>query len=150
VILGVDPGRDKFGFAYVREGELLFSGIAPTGALFLLRRALEEGDPALLGGYGREGSPESVQGAVDRVALGNGTGCALFAAALKGLPIRCDRTDERGTTLEARTLYRRLHPSRGLGRLCPAGFFVPPRDVDDLAAWAIALRLSRGGPVRED
>ena len=48
--------------------------------------------------------------------------------------------DERNTTLEARSLYWRLHRPGIFVRLLPEGMRVPPRVIDDLAAWAVALR----------
>jgi hypothetical protein len=49
-------------------------------------------------------------------------------------------TDERMTTLEARGLYWALHPPRGMYRIIPKSLRVPPRNLDDLAAWAIIQR----------
>ena len=48
--------------------------------------------------------------------------------------------EEYGTTLEAREIYWRLHAPRGLMKLVPTSLRTPPRNVDDLAAYAILLR----------
>ena len=145
LILGLDPGRDKVGFAASDlSGELWFSGILPArefeGWLVRLRssecchaglfvpQVLEDGNSG-------EGVPVAV-------ALGNGTCCGELAAALRKADLRCRIlcVDERGTTLEARQLYWRLHRPGWWQRLLPSSMRVPPRPLDDLAAWAIALR----------
>jgi hypothetical protein len=75
-----------------------------------------------------------------RVVLGDGTGSRALAAALRGLGLHPEAVDERGTSEHARVLYWRRHPPRGVGRLVPVGLRVPPRAIDDFAAYAIALR----------
>jgi hypothetical protein len=75
--------------------------------------------------------------------LGDGTGAREFAAAVGDFPFELERVREKGTTLEARNLYWNLHPPKGWLRLVPQSLIVPPRDVDDLAAWAIALRYKQ-------
>ena len=44
-------------------------------------------------------------------------------------------------TLEARELYRLLHPPRGWRKLLPPTLFPPSRDLDDLAAWGVVRRF---------
>ncbi|MDR2779856.1 MAG: endonuclease, partial [Synergistaceae bacterium] len=63
-----------------------------------------------------------------------------YEKQLRGRKIDYVVADERMTTLEARELYWRIHPPRGLSRLIPVSLRVPPRSVDDLAAWAIMRR----------
>jgi hypothetical protein len=48
-----------------------------------------------------------------------------------------ETADEYGTTLKGRELYWKLHPPKGLWKLVPTSLRTPPRDIDDLAAWAI-------------
>ena len=48
---------------------------------------------------------------------------------------------EKNTTLEARQLYWKYHPPKGLWRFIPTSLRVPPVPVDDLAAIVIALRF---------
>ena len=48
--------------------------------------------------------------------------------------------DEYRTTDEARKLYWKIHPPRGLWRLVPTTMRVPPVPVDDLVAVILARR----------
>jgi hypothetical protein len=75
-----------------------------------------------------------------RVVHGDGTGSRDLAAALRAAGLRPEAVDERGTSERARALYWRRHPPRGMGRFVPVGMRVPPRPIDDFAAYAIALR----------
>ena len=77
------------------------------------------------------------------VLVGDGTGSAGVLARLRKRGLEPYVVDEEGTTLEARALYFRDHPARGLARLVPAGMRSPPRTIDDYAAYAIALRWLR-------
>lgn len=74
------------------------------------------------------------------VLVGDGTGHRQVAAALRRRGFEPRIVDERNTTLEARSLYFRDHPVRGLARLLPVGMRSPERSIDDYAAYAIALR----------
>jgi len=147
LLLGVDPGRSKCGFAFASpEGELLFSGILPLEGPDVpssLLKALDARDPGSLAPCRREGAPERARGEVARILLGSGTGSGAWRVLPPPWGKRLVWVDERGTTLEARVLFRRLHPPRGIARLIPEGLWCPPRDLDDLAAWAILLRYLR-------
>ena len=134
---GIDPGRFKIGLALAESGMLLFSAIVPKSEEGTLLRALKEGDWSLLDQWKKEGELESVrQRAVDKIYIGNGTSSDDLIRLLTGVS-DIEPTDEYGTTLKARELYWRLHPPKGLWRLIPATLRIPPRDIDDLAAWAI-------------
>ena len=74
------------------------------------------------------------------ILVGDGTGHREVVAALRRRGFEPRIVDERNTTLEARSLYFRDHPARGLARLLPAGMRSPERSIDDYAAYAIALR----------
>jgi hypothetical protein len=74
------------------------------------------------------------------VLLGDGTGSRRLQAHLEQLGAAVQLVDEAGSTLEARQLYYRLNPPRGLQRLLPAGLRWPGRFIDDYAAYALALR----------
>lgn len=137
IVCGIDPGREKVGIAVVSHGELLLSCL-------ILRSELQQAFdyvleerwsllPVIERGIGKFGS-------IQCVYLGNGTGSSSLQHEMdfRNVPVR--KIDETGTTLHARALYWRLHPPRGLWRLIPLSLRVPPRPVDDLAAWAIALR----------
>ena len=145
VVLGLDPGRDKMGFAVAgMGGELFFSGIVPVAErerfwAVLERGVLRAGDfvPWL-----REGGSGEKRVLLSVVAVGDGTCGPFLIEEVRGrLPgLRVFSVDERGTTLEARGLYWRLHRPPWWQRLLPSGLRTPPRGLDDLAAWAIAMR----------
>lgn len=138
MIAGIDPGRWKTGFALAEGGRLLFSAIIPSDKKEILIEAVRSGNWELLAEWRQEGSAEAAsKTAPEAVYVGGGTSSAEFRAAL---PFPHKAVDEYGTTLEAREIYRRLHPPRGLMKLVPASLLTPPRNVDDLAAYAILLR----------
>ena len=123
-LAGIDPGRN-LGVALVSaDGALLEAYVLAPGDLerlvALARRARG-------------------------VALGDGTGSAHVATALSRAGVEFVVVDERGTSLEARTLYFQRNPARGLLRLLPKGLRLPPAPADAYAAWAIALRVLRAG-----
>ncbi|HKI57899.1 MAG TPA: hypothetical protein VKA00_01620 [Trueperaceae bacterium] len=74
------------------------------------------------------------------VLVGDGTGSATVLERLRRRGVVPIVVDEAGSTLDARKLYFRDHPPRGLMRLLPPGMRAPPRPIDDYAAVAIALR----------
>lgn len=138
VVCGIDPGRDKFGIALCGDA-LVFSAVVPIGALDDAVRCVADGSFARVAGWTAEGTaPSEVR--VSRVFLGSGTGRGAYERALADAKVKFEIVDERGTTLEARGLYWRLHPPRGISALLPISLRVPPRSIDDLAAWAIAKR----------
>ncbi len=146
MILGIDPGRDKTGWALVRsDGKLVLSGIFPTKDAEAFLQALSEGSPQTLAPFVVDrGAVSEEPFTVSACIVGGGTGSRAlldrvrpFFADLRSIP-------EEGTTLEARELYWELHPPRGLRKVLPKGLRVPPRgELDGLAAWAIVLRYVR-------
>ncbi len=138
MIAGIDPGRWKTGFALAEGGRLLFSAIIPSDKKEILIETIESGKWKTLSEWRREGSADELpEGAPEAVYVGGGTSSAEFRAAL---PFPHKVVEEYGTTLEAREIYWRLHAPRGLMRLVPTSLRTPPRNVDDLAAYAILLR----------
>jgi RNase H-fold protein (predicted Holliday junction resolvase) len=148
MILGIDPGRDKTGWALVSgEGELALSGIVPApdaelfGEVWLLPSC--QWESALAGWtYERRISvPCSGETpGLEYIALGDGTGSREAARQLGRLNVKIVLVDEKGTTLEARERYWALHRP-ALWQFClPRCLRIPSRAVDDLAAWVIALR----------
>ena len=121
MIIAFDPGRN-IGVAHVGEdGRLLRCEILDLGALKKL-----------------EFPPDAT------LVVGDGTGSKAVQDVLAKLELEVVVVNEEGTTLEARGLYFRDYPPRGLGRLLPKGLWSPPRPIDDYAAYAIALRYLRG------
>lgn len=124
-IMAVDPGRDKCGIAVLKEdGVPHFYGVIRTETLGQTARELY-----------KKYAPETL-------VLGNGT---TSKAAQKKLSIALPEIvikvrDEYKTTEEARKLYFRIHPPRGLKRLIPVSMQVPPEPVDGLVAVILASR----------
>ncbi|MBQ7219696.1 MAG: endonuclease [Synergistaceae bacterium] len=136
IALGLDPGRDKTGFAFADEGgSLILSGIFGTDEL---DKFFEDTSAFTL-----EGKAESNMFSRVRVIfIGDGTHSKAFTERVRSMKPGIDivSVDERNTTLEARSLYWKLHRPSFWMRLIPEGLRVPARVLDDLAAWSIALR----------
>ena len=141
IILALDPGRDKTGFAFVdTDGKLLASGIFVSSERDNFFRTLDSDKN--FSAWTLEGSSKNIaHSRVKFIALGNGTGSKEFHDYVKSIAC-CDImiVNERNTTLEARSLYWKIHKPGLLMKLIPEGLRVPARILDDLAAWAIALR----------
>ena len=150
MILGLDPGRNKIGWALVDcEGKLILSGIFLVSELEVFLEILErpadkwEEELAFWTHERQSSVPESE---VAYVALGDGTGSRDTALRLGRLRRRMVLVDERETTLAARELYWRLHGPVWWQRILPRSLRIPPRNVDDMAAWGIALRSLEARP----
>lgn len=117
MLIAFDPGRNV-GVAYVSGAGELLSGMV-----------IGLGDVARL---------EFPTGAT--VLVGSGTARRELLEELRGVGLKPELVDERSTTLEARALYFRDNPPKGVSKLIPKGMRYPPRDIDDYAAYAIALR----------
>ena len=123
VILGVDPGTRKAGYAIVDgAGGVLIQGIEDLTRL-----------PARIAEIGAAHD-------IDAVALGTGTNAERIHAVLSAIGAPIHLVDERETTLRARALYFADYPPRGWRKLIPLGMQVPPRPIDDYAAVLIARR----------
>ena len=117
MVVGIDPGRNV-GVAFVQpDGRLERALIITLDQLTALNIPLDA-----------------------TLVVGGGTGSKPVQAALRQRRLDFIVLDEQGTSLEARSLYFRDHPPRGLKRLIPQGLWWPPRPLDDYAAYAIALR----------
>ena len=123
MILGIDPGTRKAGYALVdSDGTVIDKGIEAidglTGRVGVLRGTHE----------------------IAAIALGTGTNSMVILQALAPFEIRIALVDEHETTLRARKLYFADNPPRGWRRLIPIGMQLPPRPIDDYAAVLIARR----------
>lgn len=138
LVLGLDPGRDKNGFAFVSlEGGLILSGIFPSSEI---ENFFSDPTPYILEGRLDSESPGAFP-PVKFIAVGNGTTSRDFTEQVRLITGREIITvDEKNTTIEARSLYWKVHRPGIFQRLLPEGMRVPPRVVDDFAAWAVALR----------
>ena len=132
VVLGVDPGRSKAGYALLEvSGAVVAAGIETIERL-----------PACLAELIRSRR-------VTAIALGRGTNARPIKASLEALGLPIHFVDEYETSRAARELYFAEHPPRGWRRLIPIGMQLPPRPIDDYAAILIAQRfLARGAEPR--
>ncbi len=117
MIVGLDPGKNV-GVAFVKDNELVYRNIITLEALKTLHIP---------------------RGAT--LVVGNGTGAEGVKRVLRARALGFAVVDEAGTTLEARALYFKDHPPKGLLRLLPRGLRPPPKLLDDYAAYAIVLRF---------
>ncbi|MDR2136651.1 MAG: endonuclease [Synergistaceae bacterium] len=144
MILGVDPGRDKIGWALTdSEGNLILSGVCRVSELrfflkALLRPAGEWEKEFAAWTYERRSFVH--EAGLRYVALGNGTGSGKIAPCFARCDVKTVLVEEKGTTLAARDLYWRFHYPAWWQRCLPRSMWIPPREVDDMAAWSIALR----------
>ncbi|GAB1426579.1 hypothetical protein MASR2M17_00050 [Aminivibrio sp.] len=140
MILGIDPGRGKTGWVITDEGgELLLSGIFPTGEGERFFQGMKELAPETIAPFVLEGGADKIGGIrLRECVIGNGTGRELLFSLAQTLPLRVKLVPEKGTTLLSRDLTGEYTP-KGLLRILPLPSRAP-RDVDDLAAWAIVLR----------
>ncbi|MGH7682991.1 MAG: pre-16S rRNA-processing nuclease YqgF, partial [Vulcanimicrobiaceae bacterium] len=128
VILGIDPGTRKCGYALLaatgRPPEAF--GIVETDALPMLVAQL------------------LTRHTIATIAMGSGTHAAPLCSLLGDLGVPVRVVDERDTTLRARARYFADCPPRGWRRLIPRGMLLPPRPIDDYAALLIAERYLAG------
>ncbi|GHS89417.1 hypothetical protein AGMMS49957_12630 [Synergistales bacterium] len=149
MILGIDPGLNKVGWAAVHEyGGLVCAGVFQISDA---ERFFEvwgkpfdewERDLACWTLEKCENFTDASAGALTlSVALGDGTGSAEISVLCSRAGLRFKLTDERMTTLEARSLYWKVHKPIWWQRFLPISARVPPRSLDDFAAWVIARRF---------
>lgn len=143
IVLGLDPGKDKTGFAFVnREGGLIVSGIFPSGESKDFFRDVMSGESLARFIIEKLSAlPENLSDSIKFIAIGDGTHSEACTSQVRNV-FTCEvlTVDERNTTLEARGLYWKLHKPNFWIRLIPEGLRIPARVLDDLAAWAIAVR----------
>jgi hypothetical protein len=122
MLIALDPGQN-LGIAFIEDanapdsGRLLWCEVITLGGLQTL-----------------DVPPNST------FVVGNGTGHEKVLQVLRDRKLEYQLVDEEGTTLEARGLYFKAHPPKGLLRFLPKGMWAAPRNLDDYAAYAIALR----------
>ena len=147
MFLGIDPGRWKIGFAAADRDRLLFSAIIPKDKEGALICAVSSRDISALDRWAKEGRAEdAVFDSDTKIFIGDGTSSGELCGKLDPAA-DVAVVNEYGTTLAGRKLYWKLHPPVGLWRLIPTSLRVPPRDIDDLAAWAIIIS-ALDGPTR--
>jgi RNase H-fold protein (predicted Holliday junction resolvase) len=127
MLLGVDPGTRKCGYAVVEriDAPPLALGISPLDEF---RANLERLRTTF---------------SIDMVAIGHGTNASVVSTAVREAGLPFVLVDERETTLRARARFFIDHPPRGWRRLVPRGMLLPDRPIDDYAALLIAERYLR-------
>lgn len=126
LILSIDPGREKTGLAILTDAkEILMHKIVESSSLILtIEQLLQEYDIA-------------------KIVMGNGTSSKEKAKQIKSHFQKQEffLINEYRTTDEARKLYFKKNPPKGLKRLIPIGMQVPPVPIDDYAAIVIGLKF---------
>ena len=146
MVLGIDPGRDKMGWALANyDGELFSSGICLISEQEFFLTALIRGPDyweceLLPWTTEKPKTPASQLEKLSLVAIGNGTGSREAIKLFERLGIQVTVVDEKGTTLEARELYWSFHAPSWWQRCLSCIMWFPPRPLDDLAALVIAKR----------
>ncbi len=130
VILAVDPGRLKFGYAVMKsDGTVLTKGIAPASQVERVVRTI------------------CTEFGMTRVVVGDRTGSreslAAIRKALDGLETVVCPVDEGYSSYEGRYRYLREH-RRGWRRLVPLGLQTPPEPYDDYVAVVLGERYLQG------
>ncbi len=127
MLLGVDPGTRKCGYAVIErlDAQPLVLGIAPLAEFGAQLATLRATFP------------------IDMVAIGHGTHADVVSAVVRDAGLPFALVDERETTLRARARFFADHPPRGWKRLIPRGMLLPDRPIDDYAALLIAERYLR-------
>ena len=134
LIIGIDPGRTKCGFAVVtRSGVRVALEVVPSGELTSRVQAAAAGGDVAAICVGHATTSEAVT--------------RLCRTQWPQIPIVV--VDESNTTLEARERYYRDHPPRGLLRLLPRGLLVPKVPLDGYAALLIAERYLRESQAKQ-
>src|SRR5690606_37189659 len=132
VVIAVDPGREKCGFAVVSTaGEVVYKAVLDIAAL-----------PAAVQ---RWAGDETVE--VASWVLGDRTGAKAAASVLReaGVPERLIRTvDEHRSSEAGRRRYWREKPPRGWRRLIPTSMQAAPEPYDDFVAVELAHRYLAG------
>lgn len=132
-IIAVDPGREKCGIAVVESNEdAVLQQVVETSELVSCVRRLAE------------------QYATFTVILGDGTAHKQAEIELRGVQVgdkllNVELINEKHSTEEARHLYWKYNPPKGLKRLIPVSMQVPPEPVDGYVAIILAHRYLRGG-----
>ena len=145
MLLGIDPGINKCGWALVNfDGSLYASGIIPSDIptdWFDALSLIGELRISLMQPWIYEKPNYFSNEQFTFIILGTGTGSKKIEKQLKNYysESKIILAEESYTTLKARDLYWKLHPPRGFCSILPIALLTIPRDIDDLAAWAIVL-----------
>ena len=133
IVLGLDPGRDKCGFAALERSE-------NGGIRILMQRVIETAN------LEQEVAAAVTKYSPSRLIEGNGTTSKDARARIQKAVPRLAITviDEYRTTEQAKKEYWKAHPPKGLRRLIPTTMQVPPVPVDDFVAVILVTRYLEG------
>jgi RNase H-fold protein (predicted Holliday junction resolvase) len=139
VVLGLDPGRDKCGFAALERSK--------DGTIrVLMQRVIETAN------LEQEVAEAVATYQPSRLVEGNGTTSKDARTRIERAVPRLAITviDEYRTTEQAKKEYWKAHPPKGLRRLLPTTMQVPPVPVDDFVAVILVTRyLKKYAPLSE-
>ena len=141
MIAAVDPGTGKFGWVICEDsGELVLSGVSAVNDLEKWARALLAPDIGVLETMAIENSGKSCFERLPAfVLVGSGTGSRSIIERLEVSGLSVKVMPERYSTIRGRALFWKIHPPKGFWRLFPRSLLVPHRNIDDLAAWSLAM-----------
>lgn len=129
MIIAIDPGREKCGIAVVHpENGVLLQKVINTAQLrnVILELIIEYNTRHIIMGDGTSSKEAK---------------CTLEQINIEGQSITVILIDEHHSTDQARQLYWKKNPPRGLMRLIPVTMRVPPEPVDDYVAVILAKRF---------
>ncbi|MBW4664583.1 MAG: pre-16S rRNA-processing nuclease YqgF [Chroococcus sp. CMT-3BRIN-NPC107] len=134
-ILGFDPGRDKCGLAVMEQDlQLHYHQVVSAAEAIATINALVQ------------------KFSISTVVMGDRTTAKQWQLQLREvLPATIEilMVDEHNSTLEAREVYWRMYPPKGLTKLIPQGLREPPRPIDDLVAILLIERYLKATNRRE-
>lgn len=122
--VAIDPGKEKTGIAiFLDEKVIKHIIIASDDLVIILDKIITKYN-------------------VNLIIMGNGTSSKTKYELLKQKFVQLEIiiVNEYRTTDEARKLYFKMNPPKGLRRLIPLGMQVPPVPVDDYAAIVIGKK----------
>lgn len=132
VVIAVDPGREKCGFAVVdTHGAVVYQCVADVQQLPDLVRRWSEGSGADVAAW----------------VIGDRTGAKAAAGVLRDAGVSASlihTVDEHRSSEEGRRRYWRAKPPRGWRRLIPTSMQTPPEPYDDFVAVELAHRYLAG------
>jgi RNase H-fold protein (predicted Holliday junction resolvase) len=125
MILGIDPGKEKCGVAIV--------GLDRT---VHLRQVIASRD------FTQHVDRLLAEFSVSTVVIGDQTTSRFWQTLMRSRypTLRVIAIDERHSSEQARSRYWQLNPPRGLTRMLPEGFRLPPEPWDDIVALILIER----------
>lgn len=127
LILALDPGREKLGYAIFRNGKVERKGILSISQFDSLKEECQK---------------------AGKIILGKGTGWKFLYQILKeqGLEGKIVLIEERGSTEEAKRRFFRDTPGKGIVWFIRKWLNLPERPVDDISAQIIGENFLKNSP----